>query len=298
MSRRLLPPDPWGITPYAQRVDARAKGLAWGFEKLGEISTLKATETGMASNTERADAAINSLFRTAPSNRSAAQKIEAVGDQRIATMRRKAEQVKELANAPATETGKVERRKPVTPETTEKKRVARSFDPSAEISIEDMPLLPPSWMRIQERAFKLEDPEAEFNELEEALKLTDALTPGNLQEALNRAEDNARRAHRLYIVARIEYEKFELEASPIIEAMRDAASKDLQGEKDRKERSKAITEADIKGRASVLFADEWAIAMERKIKAEGMMDTLKSFAELWRQRCFSLSSMLNSGKRS
>lgn len=247
----------------------------------------------MASNTERADAAINSLFRTAPVNRSKAQKVEAIGEQRIATMRKQAEQVKDLAQAPST---KVERRKPAEPPETRKR--ARSFDPSAEISIEDLPMLPPSWMRIQERSFKLEDPEAEFNELEEALKLTNALTPGNLQEALNVAEDNARRAHRLYIVARLEYEKFELEALPIIEAMRDAASKDLQGEKDRKERTKAITEADIKGRASVLFPDEWVIAMERKIKAEGMMDTLKSFAELWRQRCFSLSSMLNSGKRS
>jgi hypothetical protein len=247
----------------------------------------------MASNTERADAAINSLFRTSPVNRSKAQKVEAIGEQRIATMRKQAEQVKDLAQAPST---KVERRKPA--ELPETRKRARSFDPSAEISIEDFPMLPPSWMRIQERSFRLEDPEAEFNELEEALKLTNALTPGNLQEALNVAEDNARRAHRLYIVARLEYEKFELEALPIIEAMRDAASKDLQGEKDRKERTKAITEADIKGRASVLFPDEWVIAMERKIKAEGMMDTLKSFAELWRQRCFSLSSMLNSGKRS
>ena len=293
MSRRLLPPDPWGITLYAQRVEARAKGLAWGFENLGQISTLEPTENGMASNSERADAAINGLFKTAPVNRSKAQSIEALGEQRIALMRKKTEQVKELANPPVT---KVERRK--ARETEEKKKVGRQFDSSAEISIEDLPLLPPSWMRIQERSFKLENPEEEYVELEDELKLTNALTPGNLQDALNKAEDNARRAHRLYIVARIEYEKFELEASPIIEAMRDAASKDLQGEKDRKERSKAITEADIKGRASVLFADEWAIAMERRIKAEGMMDTLKVFAELWRQRCFSLSSMLNAGKRS
>jgi len=293
MARRLLPPDPWGITPYAQRVAARVRGLDWGFANWSGISTLNATETGMASNTERADAAINSLFKTAPVNRSKAQKVEAIGEQRIATMRKQAEQMKDLAQVPAK---KVERRNSAEPPETRKR--ARAFDPSAEISIEDLPILPPAWMRIQERSFQLDDPEAEFSELEGELKLTNALTPGNLQEALNVAEDNARRAHRLYIVARCEYEKFELEALPIIEAMRDAASKDLQGEKDRKERTKAITEADIKGRASVLFPDEWVIAMERKIKAEGMMDTLKSFAELWRQRCFSLSSMLNSGKRS
>jgi hypothetical protein len=237
----------------------------------------------------RADAVIAGLFRTAPTNRSAAQKIEIVGDQRIAEMRKQADAVKVSGVS-------VERRK--TSSEPEVRKHARAFDPSAEITIEDLPLLPPAWMRIQERAFKLEDPEVEFDELEEALKLTNALTPGNLQEALNVAEDNARRAHRLYIVARYEYERFELEAMPIIEAMRDAASKDLNGEKERKERTKAITEADIKGRASVLFPDEWVMAMERKIKAEGMMDTLKSFAELWRQRCFSLSSMLNSGKRS
>jgi hypothetical protein len=237
----------------------------------------------------RADTVIAGLFRTAPTNRSAAQKVEVIGDNRIAEMRKQAGAVKSNG-------GPVERRK--SPDVPEPRKLARAFDPSAELSIEDLPMLPPAWMRIQERAFKLEDPEAEFDELEKALKLADALTPGNLQEALNAAEDNARRAHRLYIVARYEYERFELEAMPIVEAMRDAASKDLNGEKERKERTKAITEADIKGRASVLFPDEWVVATERKIKAEGMMDTLKSFAELWRQRCFSLSSMLNSGKRS
>lgn len=292
--RRLLPPDPWGITPYAQRVDARKKGLAWGYEKLGELSIRSASkEHGMATTDEKAAAIVNSLFQTAPANRTKAQKIGEIGDGRIEDMRKKAAEVKTSAATSAKPS--VERRR-TTPDP--KVQLAPKPSSSERFVMNDFPVLPPAWMKIQERTFALEDPEAEYHELESDLRLSDALTPGNLQEALNKAEDNARRAHKLYIVARVEYERFDLETMPIIEAMRDAASRDIQGEKDRKERSKAITEADIKGRASVLFPDEWAIAMERKSKAEGMMDSLKSFAELWRQRCFSLSSMLNAGKRS
>jgi len=248
----------------------------------------------MATSDEKAASVVNSLFQTAPANRTKAQKLAEIGDERVEDMRKKAAQVKSsAAKAMPTNSG-VERRRT----TPDPKVPLASKSTNETFHMNDFPVLPPAWMKIQERTFALEDPEEEYNELEQDLRLNDALTPGNLQDALNKAEDNARRAHKLYIVARVEYERFDLETMPIIEAMRDAASRDIQGEKDRKERSKAITEADIKGRASVLFPDEWAIAMERKSKAEGMMDSLKSFAELWRQRCFSLSSMLNAGKRS
>lgn len=297
MARRLLPPDPWGITPYAQRVDARKKGLAWGFEKLGNLSLCTSKEATVAeASSERAQAIVAGMFRTAPVNQSKAQQIAAVGDKRVEEMRKKAEQVKTLP-ADAVTTPVAPRRR-TTPDPSVPLTNSVRKPSSSEFAIEDLPVLPPSWMRIQERVFTIDDPETEYADLESGLRLEEALTPGNLQTALNDAEDNARRAHKLYIVARSEFEKFELQASPLIEAMRDAANRDLQGEKDRKERSKTITDADIKSRASILFPDEWTIAQERRIKAEGMMDTLKSFAELWRQRCFSLSSMLNSGKRS
>lgn len=278
MARRLLPPDPWGITPYAQRVQMGADPKEFYSRStfaqapvMDRVSTHGGDHMAMrrrraTTTEEKARETTESLFKTAPQNRSAAKKIEDAGEARAA--------------APKDEGSK------------------RRHDPRLEIATEDLPMLTAPWMKIQERVFNVPDPEAEYAELEEALRLTDALTPGNLQAALNSAEDNARRAHRLYIVARVEFERFELECGPVMEAMRDAAAKDLQGEKDRKERSKQITESDIKGRASILFPDEWGLVNSRRVKAEGMMDNLKVFANVWMQRCFSLSSMLNAGKRS
>lgn len=231
------------------------------------------------STTKETSPAVEALFSTAPQNRSKAQRIVEAGAARAAA-------AKEPAPKPPTDESSAGASAPP----------PRRYD--LDISVDDFPLLNAPWMKIQERVFDLPDPDAEHAELEEALRLTDALTPGNLQAALNAAEDNARRAHRLYVVARAEFERFELEMSPVLEAMREAANRDLQNEKDRKERSKAITDADIKGRASVLFPDEWRAAQSRRLKAEAMMDHLKLFAEMWKQRCFSLSSMLNAGKRS
>lgn len=232
----------------------------------------------------RATAVVDGLFRTAPQNRTVAQKIEAQAEARS-------------PNAPG-------RRKPADGAPAKdalQTRAAQAFSGARKaasiIDLDNLPIMDAPWQRIQERTFTLEDPEGLHRELEGALRLTEALTPGNLQAALNDAEDNARRAHQLYIVARVDFERFELEMAPVVDAMREAANQDLQKEKDQKQRSKAITDADIKGRASIMFPDEWALVQRRRAEAEGLMDTLKHFADLWKQRCYSLSTMLNTGKR-
>lgn len=229
----------------------------------------------------KATEAVESLFVTAPQNQSKADKLARAGAARSPGRRRS---------------------KPKPPEGYTEAQVKDAFgqrpDAASEIDLDNLPILAAPWLKIQERVFDLPDPETEHAELEAELRLTDALTPGNLSEALNNAEDNARRAHRLYVTALAAYEAFELEMTPVVEAMRETANKDLQGEKDRKERSKAITDADIKGRASVMFPDEWARVQRRRIEAEAMMSSLKMFAELWKQRCYSLSALVNAGKRS
>ena len=169
---------------------------------------------------------------------------------------------------------------------------------AAKRELKEIPELGTPFTGIRESVYTLPDPEGEYKKLEQALTVREALTPGALQSALNDAEDNARRAHRLYVVAKADYERFERECDPVVESLRDAANKELQAEKDAKQRSKAITDADVKGRASVLFPDEWKRINDRRIKAEGMLEHLRALAELWKQRCFSLSTMLNAGKRS
>lgn len=142
------------------------------------------------------------------------------------------------------------------------------------------------------------DPRESYRQLEEDLSLKKALTPGVLQQALNFSEDNARKAHAMYVVARAEYTTFEAEMDAVVEAMRDTATAALQDEKDKKQRSKAITDADVRGRAATMFPDEWTRAVERRAKGASMLDHLKRLADLWQNRCYSLSTMLNAGKRS
>lgn len=164
--------------------------------------------------------------------------------------------------------------------------------------MKELPELTMSFTAIRESVFTLSDPDGEYKHLETSISLREALTPNALMTALNEAEDNARRAHKLYVVARADYERFERECEPIVESMRDAANRELQAEKDSKLRSKAITDADLRGRASTMFPDEWRNIDSRRIKADGMLEHLKALAELWKNRCYSLNGMLNAGKRS
>lgn len=240
----------------------------------------------------RADEIVAGMFTTAKQHKTTAHKVAEVGEQRAADAR-----AGKPGRRKPPSTGEGEEAKPLKTQQA-RERAAKAVNATKEIAFDDLPIMNAPWMRIQEHVIdELEDPEGEHAYLQDALRLTNALTPGNLEAALNDAEDNARRAHKLYICARVDYERFELEMLPVVEAMRDAANRDLQGEKDRKERSKTITDADVRGRAAVLFPDEWHLVQERRIRAEALMDTLKHFAELWKTRCYSLSNMLHSGKR-
>ena len=257
MHRRLLPPDPVGITPRGQRVqDGISKTRYYKNKKyMAKTNQAKATDV------------TDSLFQPAPQHRSKARKLVDVGKQRA--------KKPALAVASSTPASRV----------------------LPEIDVFLFPSVGAQWQKIQERVFAIPDPEQEHRELSEALRLVNALTPGNLNAALNDAENNALRAHTLYIVAKADYDNFDCEMIPVIDAMREAAHADLHGERERKERSKPITEADIRGRASVLYPDEWLIVHKRRVKAESMLAHLKQFSELWKQRCFSLSTLLNAGKR-
>jgi hypothetical protein len=279
--RRILPPDPWGITPRAQRIQAkRSKAEFWGdkcpFPRAADNRLLTPMRT-------RKESALTGIFTKAEQNKSPADKVAELGAERVQA--RRAAQEPAATDKPAAEA------KPALPKQRPGVVAGKEFD------INQLPTLTLPWMRIQESVFTIGDPEAEYDDLERDLKLNEALTPGNLEQALNRAEDNARRAHKLYVVGKVQFEAYERELTPIIEAMRQAANDDLQNEKASGSRNKAITDADVRGRAAVLFPDEWALASDRKAKAEGTMSQVKALADLWRQRCYSISALLSAGKR-
>lgn len=119
---------------------------------------------------------------------------------------------------------------------------------------------------------------------------------GTHRARVNAAEDNARRAFRLYLAAKGEGERVEHELEPIIEAMREDAMAQLQAEKDAKKRSKAITKGDVEGLAAKLYSDEWYDSQQRLSRAKGLVKYFERLAELWWTRCQGERSMLDSSR--
>lgn len=156
-----------------------------------------------------------------------------------------------------------------------------------------LPAPGPGYDRITERVFDLPDPDAEYDDLEQALVLG-TRTYESVSDALDRAEDNARRAHRLYVNARVDAERFNIDADVIESAMRTQAVAELQREKDAGIRTKTITESDTASKVAAMFPDEYRDLAERKVKSRKMVEHLEVFAKLWGSRCYSLSKMLES----
>jgi len=146
---------------------------------------------------------------------------------------------------------------------------------------------------IVERVFDLPDPDAEYQILEESLSVGSS-NFDSISAALDTAEDNARRAHKLYVNARVDAERFNIDADVIESAMRTQAIAELQREKDAGLRSKQITDTDATAKVSAMFPDEYRDLADRRVKSRKMIEHVEAFAGLWRSRCYSLSKMLES----
>jgi len=157
----------------------------------------------------------------------------------------------------------------------------------------EVPVLSGGYQRIKETIFHLPDPESEYADLERALVLGTQQFD-SVSAALDRAEDNARRAHRLYVCARVEAERFTADADVVEGAMRAQAVAELQREKDAGLRTKQITDSDTTAKLAALFPDEWRDLQARKVESRKMLEHLERFADLWRSRCYSLSKLLES----
>ncbi len=149
------------------------------------------------------------------------------------------------------------------------------------------------FQRITERIFDLPNSNDEYSLLEAALSLG-TQDFDSVAQALDRAEDHARRAHRLYVAARLDYERFLADAEVIEAAIRTEAASELQAEKDSGSRTKQITDADVRAKSAALFPDEWRDLAEKKVQAKLAVEHLERFADLWVSRCRSLGGLLAS----
>lgn len=135
------------------------------------------------------------------------------------------------------------------------------------------------------------DVSAEYEALQAELEIQEALTPEVVRQSINRCERNAHRAHRLYVLARVQLDRYRIDTDGALGAMRDEAVAQLTAEKASGVRTKQITDADVAGRAATIHPDEWREISEGLAKAEAMLKNLERFADVWYRRSWSLGSL-------
>lgn len=153
--------------------------------------------------------------------------------------------------------------------------------------------LEPGFQRILEKVF-IDDVLSTYEHLELELRLgaQDWADYAKLMSALDRAESNARLAHRLFTSAKCERERWELENQVVHASMREEALYDLNKEKKEGTRAKQITDADVVARCSSMFQEQWVAQQVRREKVKAMEDSLANLAELCASRCRSLQAMV------
>lgn len=152
-------------------------------------------------------------------------------------------------------------------------------------------------MRIIDRVYDI-DLMKVYERLEHGLRMGEDRTEYQfIVVHLDQGETNARDAHRLYLAARLEREKFEHEYEPTRAAMWERAVAMLQKEKDSGERRKQITDSDVRAMISSMFPEEWTTFQLRLTKFVGTEEHLKELADIWKGRCKTLQTILNTLRR-
>lgn len=108
---------------------------------------------------------------------------------------------------------------------------------------------------------------------------------------VDKAEDNARIAHKLYLAARIERERYDSSSAKSIAAMRRQAKDHLENVKKSKDLKKQITDTDVQDHCAMVF-DEWDRIIDTKTKLKLAEQHLEHLADLWKSRCNTLRTII------
>jgi hypothetical protein len=147
--------------------------------------------------------------------------------------------------------------------------------------------------RITESVF-LEHPLETYKQLEADLRVgTERNDHGSLMKALDNAETNARKAHKLWMTAKLAESTWEMDNALVFAAMRMEANKTLTREKEQGLRPKQITDADVDAMCAALFSAEWAAQEVKRKKVHAMSRSMENLNEMWMSRCRSLNAMLS-----
>jgi hypothetical protein len=154
-----------------------------------------------------------------------------------------------------------------------------------------------TYSRIVDRVFN-EDIFSSYDRLEKGLSLGGGRSDyATLVKFLDEAEDNAREAHRLFVNARLESERIELESTSNVASLWNDARRQLEAEKDAGSRKKQVTDTDVKYAVAELFPEQWRHEESRRIKAKYTKEHLERLADLWKTRAHSLTVMLQTMRR-
>jgi hypothetical protein len=165
--------------------------------------------------------------------------------------------------------------------------------PSAHGKIQEEPLHG-GYQKIVESIF-VEDPFEKYKQLERKLQVGQEgrALHASVNAALDEAESNARLAHKLWMSAKVERDRWERQNAIVFSAMRTEATRALQSEKDQGKRNKTITDADVDNQAALMFQDEWLSQQNKRKRVEAMERSMENLNELWISRCRSLQAMLS-----
>lgn len=142
--------------------------------------------------------------------------------------------------------------------------------------------------RVVESVFAVEIKVEEYERLEKELALTDddQTRPEAIRKSLNRVQQNASAAHRLYIAAKVSFGLFENECEKYLAPMWETATKELAAAGE-----KSITDKAVRAKMHQRFSDQMALEQERREKSKATVDHLRRLADLWKERAFALAQM-------
>jgi hypothetical protein len=155
------------------------------------------------------------------------------------------------------------------------------------------PGINPDIRRIVETIYAV-DASKTYDELEQNLEVGDQRGDyGTLQKHLDKAEDRARRAHQIYLSAKLEFAGWEIDNTKVMAAMRSQATQALEAEKAAGDRKKAITNDDVTSAMAEIFPDQWKAQEITRVKLKGTVEHLERLADLWKNKCHSLGTLLS-----
>lgn len=150
----------------------------------------------------------------------------------------------------------------------------------------------PGVQRIIDSVFEV-DYDKTWKILKENLVVGEGRTDhGTVTSALDHAENNARRAHQLYVNAKFEYERYLVDNEIVFSALWDEANGKLQAEKESGKRNKAITDADVRAKVAEDHPEQFRHHEMEKRKFDLTVKHLENFSDTWSSKCRSLQVIL------